>query len=203
MSRNSLIRLSIGLVVTCAVIVNHECASSASAQSNGTNPQTNKQAAPRTAFIPPVDCVAYYRLDPTVFDSSPTAASFLPLAVQLGERVGLISQEFQPIFDGIAAAGLAGAVPHTVCILDFDGEYDPNAKNNFRITDLKAVLVLETATDHRTYLQSLSQMLSHYEQNNEDGSDTNNRSIVSKPNEIPIARFKPKTWPDWKAVEWA
>lgn len=202
MSRNFLLRQSIGLMVVCTAIMISHFADLAYAQPNGANQQRINQVAPRSGFLPPADCVAYYRLDLTVFGSTLTAASFLPITIQLGERAGLISQEFQPIFDGIAAASIAEVAPHTVCVLDFDGEYDSNAKNNFRITDLKAVLILESTTDHRTYLQSLSQMLSHYEQSREGGNQ-DNRSIVSRPNEIPIARFKPKDWPDWKAVEWA
>ncbi len=125
-------------------------------------PFTTAATQAQSAFTPPQDCVAFYRLDPSQFESAPAVASFLPLAIQLGGSTGLIDKADRPIFDALAAAAIAGAVPHSITLNNFDGNFDPTAKNNFRISQLQIVLTLETPANHRTYLQSLAQILSHY-----------------------------------------
>lgn len=149
--------------------------------------------------IPP-DAVAFYRFDPSRFDTK--TAAFLPLALKMAEQAGLVSAEFHPLFDGILAASVAGAVPHTVCVLDLDAEFDANAKNGFRITTLQAVLVLESTRDHRGFLSTLGTILSHYRAEGEGEAD-GTQELFDLPGGRRAARFRNPAWPSWQMVEWA
>lgn len=154
------------------------------------------------SFTPPENCVAFYRFAPEQFESANAVASFLPLAIQLGAGTGLINESFRPLFDGLAAAAIAGAVPHSITIHNFDGQFDPEAKNNFRITELQAVLSLETPANHRTYLQSLAQILSHY-QTAENNPRQKLQSIIQLKNGQTVGRFLFENGTTWQALEWA
>ncbi len=198
--------LYLSLSILILGIYSYYISSASAQQSSNTNTTQNTpptvNAAPTRAFIPP-DCIAYYRLDPRIFDNSTTAASLLPLMVQLGERTGLINDSFHPIFDALAAAGSAAAVPHTLCLLDFDGVYDDNAKNQFRVTQLQAVLILETPADHRSFIQTLAQILQHEQQRAGRAGEDQAQSIIKLENGVSIGRFQPTDWEDRKVIEWA
>jgi len=153
--------------------------------------------------IPP-DAVAFYRFDPSRFDT--TTAAFLPMALRIAEQAGLVNADFHPLFDGLLAASVAGAVPHTVCVLDLDGEYDEQAKNGFRVTALQAVLVLESTRDHRGFISTLGTILAHYrgDPGDEVGSDAGpNQELFDLPGGLRAARFRAATWSPWQTVEWA
>lgn len=154
-------------------------------------------AAPPTL---PTDAIAFCRFDPSRFDTK--TAAFLPLALRLAEQAGLVNADFHPLFDGILAASVAGAVPHTVCVLDLDAEFDEQAKNGFRITQLQAVLVLESARDHRGFLSTLGTILSHYR--GEGGGDADGgQELFDLPGGRRAARFRNPAWSAWQTVEWA
>ncbi len=149
--------------------------------------------------IPP-DAVAFYRFDSSRFDT--TTAALLPMALRIAEQVGLVNADFLPLFDGILAASVAGAVPHTLCVLDLDGEYDEQAKNGFRVTALQAVLVLESTRDHRGFLATLGAILSHYQGDaGEDGAASQVLFDLSDGHRA--ARFCAPNWAPWQTVEWA
>lgn len=159
--------------------------------------------------IPP-DAPAFYRFDPSRFDAK--TAAFLPLALRLAEQAGLVNEEFHPIFDAVLAASVAGAVPHTLCLLDLDAVHDEQAKNGFRITALQAVLVLESARGHRAFLSTLGTILSHYrgegaapaEGGGEDrGADAPGQELFDLPGGRRAARFRRPQWAAWQTVEWA
>ncbi len=165
------------------------------------------EAAPPA--IPP-DAVAFYRFDPSRFDTK--TAAFLPLALKLAEQAGLVNADFHPIFDGILAASVAGAVPHTMCVLDLDAEHDDAAKNGFRITALQAVLVLESTRDHRSFLSTLGTILSHYKGEAPEGGDESagqgdtpgpTQELFDLPGGRRAARFRQPQWAAWQTVEWA
>lgn len=162
-----------------------------------------RPAAAAAPSIPP-DAVAFYRFDPSRFDT--TTAAFLPMALNIAEKAGLVNADFHPLFDGILAASIAGAVPHTVCVLDLDGEYDEQAKNGFRVTALQAVLVLESTRDHRGFISRLGTILSHYQ--GDAGGDAESdagptQELFDLPNGSRAARFRATTWAPWQTVEWA
>src|SRR5690606_14089417 len=102
---------------------------------------------------------------------------------------GLVDPEFHPLFDGILAAGVVGTVPHSLVILDLDAEFDEQAERGYRILDLKAVLVLETAANHRTYLETLSTILSHY-----GLGDANQPALIALPDGSSGARYRAADW---------
>lgn len=165
------------------------------------------EAAPPA--IPP-DAVAFYRFDPSRFDTK--TAAFLPLALKLAEQAGLVNPDFHPIFDGILGASVAGAVPHTMCLLDLDAEHDEAAKNGFRVTALQAVLVLESTRDHRSFLSTLGTILSHYKgEAPADGDESAGQGDAQGPTQelfdLPggrrAARFRQPQWAAWQTVEWA
>jgi len=145
----------------------------------------------------PTHALAYYRLDPTDFQSN--AAPFLPIMLRLAEDQGLIDSEFYPVFDGILAAGTAGAVPDTLCLLDLDAEYNSPAKNGFRINTLKAVLILETKEGHHGFLKTLGTIVSHYDQNK--NGDT--PQPFTLPNGQKGVRYRADHWEEWQVLEWA
>jgi len=163
---------------------------------NAADDQPRASASPRI----PAHAVAFYSFDPTAFEQKPGAASLLPTAVRIAESSGLIAREFFPIFDGLAAASVAGTVPHSLALLEFDGVFDEEAKNDFRITDLQLVLTLDTASSHRTYIQTLTQILDHY-----DGESKNDESqtIFQLTNGVSAGRFIKPEWERWQAIEWA
>ncbi len=157
--------------------------------------------------IPP-DAVAFYRFDPSRFDTK--TAAFLPLALKLAEQAGLVNPDFHPIFDGILAASVAGAVPHTMCVLDLDAEHDEAAKNGFRIIALQTVLVLESTRDHRGFISTLGTILAHYkgdspEGGGEEAGETRapTQELFDLPGGRRAARFRQPQWAAWQTVEWA
>lgn len=162
-------------------------------------------------IIPP-DAPAFYRFDPSRFDTK--TAAFLPLALRFAEQAGLVNPEFHPIFDAVLAASVAGAVPHTVCLLELDAVHDEQAKNGFRITALQAVLVLESARDHRAFLSALGTILSHYRGEGaapdegggeEEGGEAKapGQELFDLPGGRRAARFRRPQWAAWQTVEWA
>lgn len=162
-------------------------------------------AAAAPPRIPP-DAVAFYRFDPSRFDSK--TAAMLPLALRLAEQAGLVSPDFHPLFDGILAASVAGAVPHTLCVLDLDAEFDVQAKNGFRLTQLQSVLVLESSRDHRGFLSTLGTILSHYQSEAPAGDGagqaaSGGQELFDLPTGSRAARFSQPNWSPWQIVEWA
>ncbi|MBL1217551.1 MAG: hypothetical protein D8M59_08645 [Planctomycetes bacterium] len=167
-------------------------APSAFAQRYG-QPQTRETARSESQAT----VLAWYRFDPSTFSSK--SSGMLPLMMRLAESQGLIKPQFQPIFDGLLAGGVMGAVPHSVTLLDLGVEPDDDRPGTYRLTTLQLVLVLETQKDHRSLLDSLRAILAHYE-----GADnTREPELFNASDGTRCARLQADGWPDWQAVEWA
>jgi len=145
----------------------------------------------RNDTLIPENAIAYYRLDPSKFEQSPFA--MLPFALQMAEHMGFVDPEFHPIFDGILSLSTVGTVPHTLCILAFDADISPA----FKVTDLSALLILETAENHRSFLNTLTTVLDHY------GNIETRTQTQFMLNGTPAVRFTSDDWEDWQTVEWA
>ncbi len=170
-------------------------------QDEGANPPTAD-----VLFHIPEDAIAMYHLDPRAFEGSAEVAQFLPAAVNLGKSMGVIDSKFFPIVDGLSAASMAGAVPHSLCVLSLDAEYDETASRGFRIDELQAVLVLHTAADHRSYLSGLQTILNHYAPPKSADADEDHQSsqrLFTLPDGTSAGRYLPADRPIWQTIEWA
>lgn len=141
--------------------------------------------------------LAWYRFDPSTFATS--SSGMLPLMLRLAESQGLIRESFRPIFDGLLAAGVLGAVPHSVTLLDLAVEVDTVDPGKWRLSRLHAVIVLETQKDHRSLLDSLRTIVTHYD----SMEIPTEPELFATSDGSRCARFRAETWPDWQAIEWA
>ncbi len=162
-------------------------------------------AAPLHAQEQPL---AWYRFNPRVFGA--TAGAVLPFALQAADRAGVLTPEFHPLFDAILAGSVAGSVQHEMHILRLDAELDETAPNGFRLTDLQVVLILQTGGNHRSFVQALGTILSHYRQGKEgeeivnaDGELNVGQELFDLTGGLRAARFRAPGWAAWQSVEWA
>ncbi|MFG0328626.1 MAG: hypothetical protein ACF8PN_01900 [Phycisphaerales bacterium] len=148
----------------------------------------------------PADAAFYYRLDPSRFSAASAGGiNVLPFALQLAERYGVIDADLHPIFDAILGAAIAGARPHTLCVLDADARFDEQARKGFQLESMRAVLALESSQDHRAYLQALGTILAHYGEESAGAPQT----IFTLPDGRSAARFRAREWAEWQSIEWA
>lgn len=143
----------------------------------------------------PDDVLVYYRLDTRSFDQQ--LSGIIPLLMQVAERSGFVDKGVHPLFDGLLAASVVGPVPHTLCLMDLDLEAEPGTLK-LNVTELAAVLVIESDREHRTYVQTLGTILQHYGRE----ADRDQRPFVLS-NGRDAIRYKASTWADWQTIEWA
>lgn len=143
----------------------------------------------------PDDVLVYYRLDTRSFDQQ--LSGIVPLLLQMAERSGFVDKGFHPLFDGLLAASVVGPEPHTLCLMDLDLVAEPGT-TKLNVTELAAVLVIESDRDHRTYVQTLGTILQHY---GREAKRDQTPFVLS--NGRDAVRYKASTWQDWQTLEWA
>ncbi len=157
--------------------------------------------------IPP-NSIAWWRFDPTGFDSQrQAAAERAAMTIMLRALVasGVVDKDSTAaIVEGLLAASEVGAAPHTLCVLDFAADRPPDG-DGMDIHRLQMVLELQTKGDHTAHLRTLKAILIDAERSRDERDNAGHgaQRALKLPAGVKGVAYREPDWEEWREVSWA
>lgn len=158
------------------------------------------------ATPPPPDAIAFWQFDPTAFSAARAPRTDRQTAIA-AMRAAVASHVIPDskaamALEGLLVAAEVGAVPHTLCVMDF-AAHRPASGSGMDVDRLQMALELRTGASHDDYLRTIRAVLVDAERAQGAGDAFAARQRrIELPGGLAGVAFADVRWEPWAEVSW-